>query len=315
MKRKIQLIAGTTYSVSLPKEWVKKNNLKEKQEINLQEINDGTIILSPDSIKEMRINEISLDIRDYLENIDQILYALYYLGIEKIEIYSKENMSKEIKAKIRKTFSHMSGSEISYEDEKKIVLRILIDKTKINLKQVIHRITLVLDLSIQNLLEGPDKREIKINEDEIDRLYHLATKIITIALIDYNILHSSEIHNVLFIPSYFLICKKLENIGDNINHLSTHIISHKINIKPYEEYLQFFREELNRIVKHILKNYPNIFIKIPDKERKATKQKIFQIDDKIISDYFKETLRYIRDIEDEIVQISYNKQLIKERSI
>ena len=30
-RRKIQLIAGTTYSVSLPKDWIRKNNLKENQ--------------------------------------------------------------------------------------------------------------------------------------------------------------------------------------------------------------------------------------------------------------------------------------------
>ena len=315
MKRKIQLIAGTTYSITLPKEWIKKNNLKEKNELNLQETNNGTIILSPEVLKETGINEIVLDIKDYLENIDQVLFALYYLGIEKIEIFSKENIPKEIKIKIRKTFSHMSGSEISYEDEKKIILRILIDKTKINLKQVIHRIILVLDLSMQNILEELDKREIRINEDEIDRLYHLAAKTITLSLVDYKVLHSSEIHNILLIPSYFLVCKKLENIGDNINHLSTHMLSKKTNVRPYKEYVQFFRQELSRVIKHILNNYPNIFTKVSDKERKIIKDKIFQIDDKIISDYLKEILRYIRDIEDELIQISYNQKLIEEKKI
>ena len=32
-RRRLQLIAGATYTVSLPKEWVLKNNLKEKCEV------------------------------------------------------------------------------------------------------------------------------------------------------------------------------------------------------------------------------------------------------------------------------------------
>ena len=37
-RRKIQLIAGTTYSISLPKEWVKKNHLKEMHNLNDEDV-------------------------------------------------------------------------------------------------------------------------------------------------------------------------------------------------------------------------------------------------------------------------------------
>ena len=47
-RRKIQLIAGSTYTVSLPKSWVIKNNLKEKSQISITENNDRTLVLSSD---------------------------------------------------------------------------------------------------------------------------------------------------------------------------------------------------------------------------------------------------------------------------
>ncbi|MBU1270447.1 MAG: AbrB/MazE/SpoVT family DNA-binding domain-containing protein, partial [Nanoarchaeota archaeon] len=111
-KRKIQLIAGTTYTVSLPKEWVRKNNLKEKNEILLHEKNDRTLIISPHSIEGKKLNEISLNIDEYAPNIDQILFAVYYLGIENITLFSKKEITKDVKVKIRKTITHMSGTEI-----------------------------------------------------------------------------------------------------------------------------------------------------------------------------------------------------------
>src|SRR3989344_4694203 len=91
-RRRIQLIAGTTYSVSLPKEWVRKNNMKEKSEVMFHEGTDRNLILSPSSIVERKYNEITLNIDEYLSSVDQILFAVYYLGVENINLFSKNGI-------------------------------------------------------------------------------------------------------------------------------------------------------------------------------------------------------------------------------
>ncbi|MBU1604737.1 MAG: AbrB/MazE/SpoVT family DNA-binding domain-containing protein, partial [Nanoarchaeota archaeon] len=247
-KRKIQLIAGTTYTVSLPKEWVRKNNLKEKNEILLHEKNDRTLIISPHSIEGKKLNEISLNIDEYAPNIDQILFAVYYLGIENISLFSKKELTKDVKSRIRKTIRHMSGTEINYEDKQKITIKVLLDKSKVDITQVFYRISLIIESSISNILEQLDINEIRINENEIDRLYHLIAKIVSLSLIDSNILYSSKIRNVSLIPAYFLIGKKLENIGDNINHLSEYLHKSKINFENKKEILNFIKIELNKSI-------------------------------------------------------------------
>ena len=113
-RRKIQLIAGTTYSLSLPKEWVKKNNLKEKNEVMISEKNDRTLVISPELINEKELNEISLNIDDYIADIDQILFAIYYLGIENVNLFSKKEITKEIKTRIRRALNHMTGVVVSH---------------------------------------------------------------------------------------------------------------------------------------------------------------------------------------------------------
>src|SRR3989338_4436309 len=92
-KRKIQLIAGSTYSISLPKEWILKNKLKEKDELNILEKDNGNLIISSNT-NERTIDSIKLNIEDY-KNIDRILYSCYYLGIETIDINSKKGFFKE----------------------------------------------------------------------------------------------------------------------------------------------------------------------------------------------------------------------------
>jgi phosphate uptake regulator len=311
-RRKIQLIAGTTYSVSLPKEWIKKNGLKEQDEVMISEKNDRTLVVSPHSIEGKKLKEISLNVDEYLHNIDQIIFAVYYMGIEKIVLFSKKEITKEIKAMVRKTLTHMSGSEISYEDKQKITIRVLLDKSKVDIIQVLYRISLIIDLSIADMLGEMDINEIRLNELEIDRLYHLITKIISLSLIDSNILYSSKIRNVSLIPSFFLIGKKLENFGDGINHLSEYLMTSKKNFQGKEEILNFMKNQINRSMKHLISKPAGIFKKADQKEHNRTKEDIHKIKDDVIADYLDDMLRYVIDIQEEMVNVSFYNKLISE---
>ena len=308
-KRKIQLIAGTTYSVSLPKEWVKKNNLKEKNELLICEQNDRTLIISPHFAKAKKIKDISLNIDDYIANIDQILFAIYYVGIENINLFSKNNLTKDVKAKIRKTLNYMSGTEISYEDKQKITIKVLLDESKVTIYQILYRINLIIESSVSNIIEHLDIDEIKINEDEIDRLYHLVTKIISLSLMDSKYLHSSKIKNILLIPSYFMISKKLENIGDDIYNLAEHLNKSEIIFENKKEILNFFKNKLDRSINHIMNKKSKIFEKTKPDDFRTINNFISQLNDKSIQNYFENIIRYIEDIEEEIVNISFYLKL------
>ncbi|MBU4266007.1 MAG: AbrB/MazE/SpoVT family DNA-binding domain-containing protein [Candidatus Altiarchaeota archaeon] len=306
------MIAGTTYSVSLPKEWVKRNNLREKNEILLFEKDDRTLVISPHSIDGGKLDNISLNIDEYATNIDQVLFAVYYLGIENISLFSRKELTKDVKARIRKTITHMSGTEISYEDKQKITIKVLLDQSKVDIIQVFYRISLILESSISNVLEDLDINEIRINENEIDRLYHLIAKIVLLSLIDSNVLHSSKIKNVSLVPAYFLISKRLENIGDNINHLSEYLHETKVDFENKKEILGFIKAELNRNIDYVARipKASKVFEKINADDLRKINNSISKVEDRTIQNYLEYIIRYVVDIEEEIVNISFYNKLI-----
>ncbi len=314
-RRKIQLIAGTTYNISLPKEWVKKNNLKEKKEVLIYEKNDRTLVVSPTLLEGKKLTEISLNVDEYVNNIDQILFAVYYLGIETISLFSKKEITKETRAKIRKTLTHMSGTEINYEDQQKIIIKVLLDKSKVDISQILFRISLIIDSSISNLLEKLEINEIRINENEIDRLYHLVSQIVSSSLIDSSVLNSSNIKNVSLIPSYFLISKRLENIGDNINHLAEYLSKNKFDFEHKKEILSFIKSDLKRIINPVLSNFQKNLEEVNASNLNIINNHISNIKDKTISDYLSDIIRYLIDINEEIVIISFYNQLIRNNSL
>ena len=314
-RRKIQLIAGSTYTISLPKEWVVKNKLKEKNEILIYEKGDRTLMLSPHSMESKKLEDISLNIDDHLSEINQVLFALYYLGIENISLFSKNDIAKEIRTRIIKTITNMSVTEVSYEDAKNIKIKVLLDKSKVEIPQVIYRIGLIIGLSVANLLDGFDITEVRINENEIDRLYHLISKIVSLSLIDSNILKSSKIDNVIFIPSYFLIGKRLENLGDNIYYLSEYIEKNNANFESRKEILNFVRADINRIARYTSGDFHNMFEKTGSEDLKKISSLVLRIKDKTVSDYLRQVMRYLIDIEEEIFIISFYNSLIKSGAI
>lgn len=316
IRRKIQLIAGTTYTISLPKEWVKKNNLKEQNEVMMYEGDNNSLTISPEIIEKKDLEKFSINIDKYLENIDQILFAIYYLGVEDITIFSKKEFTKEVKARVRKTLTHMSGTEIAYEDKEKMVIKVLLDKTKVDTIQILYRISLIIDSTILNMLgEDVDIREIRINEAEIDRLYHLIAKMISISLRDTSILQSSNIKNVTIIPSYFLISKRLENLADNLANISEYISKKKIDYEHKKEILTFIKKELSRTISYLMSRPYEIFAKVAPEIKYKIRDQVSAISNKTISNLFEDAVRYVIDIEEEIVNMSFYNQLINDKVI
>jgi phosphate uptake regulator len=314
-RRKIQLIAGSTYTISLPKQWVEKNGLKPKSELLVHENGDQTLLLSPRLFLENRLSEISLNVEVYGPNIDQIIFAVYYMGAESISVFSKTELQKPIKSRVRKAVDHMSGAEISYEDKQKITIQVFLDKNKVNLIQIFYRIFLLLELSARSILESIDINEIMLNEAEIDRLYHLSAKTITIAMIDCNVLKSSKILNVTLVPSYFLIAKKLENMGDDIKHLCEYLDSNEVEFPDKKRIIEFIFNNLSRIVKHLMKEKKPILEKLDPGKKSAILELIEKNNDPLVSNYLARMMRALNDIQDETVTISFYNKLIEEKRI
>jgi phosphate uptake regulator len=259
-----------------------------------------------------RPNEITLNYEDYGERIEQILFTVYYIGVENITVLSKRELTKDAKSRIRRAIDHMSGTEISYEDTRKITIRVLLDISRVDIIQVLYRIGLLIETSMTSLESDLVMREIRMQEIEIDRLYHLVAKIVTLALIDANVLHSSKIRNVSLIPSYFLISKKLENIADGIYYTAKYVKDKRVSINWKITPLGFLRKELIRCREHLLRKPKTLFVNL-HKEELRRLQKGVKLKDARVNRFFEDTIRLLGDIEEETVNLSFYHQLIEKK--
>ncbi len=313
--RRIQLIANTTYSVSLPKSWIRKHNLKPKSEVQIQETANKSLLISTESKTKSNPTEIRLDFRSFTQNIEGVVMACYYKGYENITVYSDTAIDERYKIKLRRLVSYMSGAEISFEDEKTIAITNLLDKSKVDVRRSLYRIALVLESSIKSMVTGSikDPEVIEQNETEVDRLSHLVTKICSLAMDDMKILTTSKINDVGSIPSFLVIVKKLENVGDSLVDIAE-TIRQKGNIGDDLELLVKIADELKGGMRNIISESGKMFSKIEEKELEKIESKIAMISDETVRTNVREIIDYMMDIEASLITISFNEKVLKEKA-
>jgi phosphate uptake regulator len=305
-KRKIQLIAGSTYSITLPKQWIINQGLHAGKELFIKQYsNELHLTAIENEIKSTK--EIIIPLEKYSHIISNILFSSYYIGADKIIITSKKEIDRTIKRKIRKALHFMSGTEINKETHNTVEVIVYLDKKKVDVCSLLKRMCLILQFNTEELVGENNIEDVELNEQEIDRLYHLIHRITTLAMRDVEILKSSCIGNIMFIPSILKLASRMESIGDYQYRLSKILI--KKDIKDINNL-----ELIHSNTKNMIHTITNSEDKIPiiSEDRKAIKNWIDNIKDDNIREMIGRINRNAIVLNEEAINLLYYKQYISD---
>jgi len=202
--------------ISLPKNWIRENTLKQGDEIVLS-IDGRHIKLSPKRIAEDEIKKVEIDkiIKYDDEFLFRFILSLYLLGFDEIIIHDT-TITPRIAVKISEIVKKLNGVEITHASDERIILRCFTSPEMDSTTLLYRMAEIVMEMidSIDNALMFKDFREIdsviKLEEDS-DRLYYLTTRY------ENKISkHTSESNNKL-------VAKALEEIADSLTELSLKI--------------------------------------------------------------------------------------------
>lgn len=224
--RKLQLIGGSSYMVSLPKDWVKRNNLRQGDEIVL-DIENSVIMLYPRGFKEdIRVSKVEIsDLRRYDEKfLRRFIYALYIQGLDEIRIVDK-NLNPRLISKISEIVKSLIGMEI-IDASDKVVLKCL-TVTDFDVYGVVKRMTQIVVTMMETLIDAIRKRdfsglgELKNLEDDTDRLYLLAVRQEHRLVREFS--SPAKWNELRLILGIRTVAKLIEEIIDNLENFSSYI--------------------------------------------------------------------------------------------
>lgn len=185
--RKVQITGGSTFTVSLPKEWATDSGIEAGSELAFYPEGE-TLIATPsrtDAEASVRIDATGLAPKELTSR----LVTLYVNGFSEI-VVEANSIDAEKRRVARRTASGLVGFEVSAETEGEIVLRDLLDSTELSVHKTVMQMRLIalsmLEDSTAALLEGDDERAAGVIErdDDVDRLWYVTSRLFRAVLRD-----------------------------------------------------------------------------------------------------------------------------------
>lgn len=241
--RKVQITGGSSYVITLPKEWIKSLNIKKNDSLGLMVQTDGTLLVTPDKVieKKRKQKEFIVDSDTDKTYLFRLLVGAYVMGYSDIAIKSKDTMPPQIRESIRMFTQIAIGPEIVDEESNLFVVKDLLSPMEMPFEKTVKRMYSLVESMHRDAIKSlkNNNRELAENvvsrDFEVDRLYWLATHQYNVILTD--IMLSKKMGLSQEEASYFfLISRILERIGDHaailgenvikaINKLNTEIIT------------------------------------------------------------------------------------------
>jgi phosphate uptake regulator len=179
--RKVQVTGGSTYTVSLPKEWATENDVSAGSIVEFHSEED-LLLLAPRR-DEGRI-EGSLDISGMDDNheLTRAVMTMYVSGFDVIRLEAGRITATQRRI-IRDATQGLVGLEVIEETTEHVVLQDLLDSSELSIYNAITRMRLVsltmLEDAVEALVTGDDElaRDVKERDDDVDRLWYMISRV------------------------------------------------------------------------------------------------------------------------------------------
>jgi phosphate uptake regulator len=267
--RRIQLTGKRSYSISLPKEWIVKNNLKEKSTIFTEEIGERELLIKADSNNNSN-KKVSIELNK-IEDIEDFFAFCYLKNIKKIDAKFGKDKDKELK-QIKKILKYLKGYEIIYQDKEKIEVSFLFEETDANINEIIKRIISLLNTQIE-LLDSENKEEIEETEQSIDALHFLGKRTLYLAARKSKVMKNNSIHGIDEVFLHIDLIKKLERIGDVLYSLRERKIK-KDELEKLRNIFGYLDNFYSLDKQNISLSLKNLLIEFYSKETKKSFERI-----------------------------------------
>ena len=229
--RKVQKTGGSTFIVSLPKGWISKHKIKEKDPVGIISQPDGNLLIIPKIESDDIVREIEID-ADELNDVNFIFRALigaYIKGYSTITVKSSTRFDPNIRDCISTFTRNAIGPEIFEETNNIIIIKDTLNPKEMPFENSIRRMYILandMHKVALNALTSGDKslaEEVIKKDDEIDRLHWLIGRQSHIVLRD--IILSQKMGITLEDAfHYHQISRFLERIGDHAVKIAKNVL-------------------------------------------------------------------------------------------
>jgi phosphate uptake regulator len=221
--RRVQLTGGSSYIITLPKEWINSVHIKKNDPLGMHIQSDGTLLITPKITQEQLQNIKEFDVSHIPKPayLLQLLIGAYISGYTSLKISSPSRMSTATRNVIRSFIQLAIGPEVIEETDTSITLKDLHNPTEMPFDRTIKRMHIIvkgMNEDVIRALETKDTtlaEDVKSRDDDIDRLHWFVARQYNILLQNASLTDKMNV-SIQMASTCFLISRIIERIGDHV---------------------------------------------------------------------------------------------------
>ena len=242
-QRRLQVTGGSTFILSLPKDWAIKNELKRGSSMVVREEEDGSLSISPSSFpKKEKQDEayIKATQTDNPEAIMRTVISAYLSGYNILHIRAQGQ--KILPAKTRNHLKHFArnylvGTEIVIDTPTDLTLQVLLNYPDLTVQNALSRMSIIASsmhkealLALKNLDYSSAKAVIETDR-EVNRFGLYIVRLLKLAVSNQRIVKEIGLSYQKECIGYRLIAKSVERTADHATKIAENTLLLKEPIK------------------------------------------------------------------------------------
>lgn len=234
--RRIQITGGSSFMITLPKDWADSVGLKKNDTVGLQPQPDGSMVIYPGGEQAAIAGSTKVIEADGLTDRDFLyrqLVGAYIAGHDAIKIKSESELSSMVASTASSFTQTAIGLEILEESENRILIKDLMDQGEIKPAKSVERMKVLVRNMLNDVLDALQERDHTIldsmpdRDREVDRLDWLISRQVNIHQKDITISRRMGM-DLCEISRCGTVSRSIERIGD-------HAVLLAANLKPIIE--------------------------------------------------------------------------------
>lgn len=224
--RKVQLSGGSTYTISLPKDWAEDHGINTDSVLFLYPQDDGTLQIANSHQADTDTWSRTLSATSLtLDQVHNRLIALYAIGAEEITIRDRTGLDDAVRDDVLDAMRGFAGLELIQADDTSVTLQSVASPKHVDIRKNTLRLRLVTLSMYQDaiaalLTTDTDLADSVIDRDaEADKLFALLTRHFRRGISSLEEVRQLEYsRQALF--EYYYVGRQLERVADHAERIA-----------------------------------------------------------------------------------------------
>jgi phosphate uptake regulator len=235
-QRKLQITGGSTFILSLPKEWVTRNQLKKGSSMTLREEEDGSLAITPSKLEKQEKLEdafIKVSPNDNPDAIMRKAISAYLSGYNIIHI--KPQGQQLLPSKLRnhlKNFArnYLVGTEIVTDTPTDLTLQVLLNYPDLTVQSALSRMAIIAAsmhkeaINCLKKLDYSSAKSVIETDREVNRFGLYIVRLLKLAVSNSRVVREIGLNSPKDCLGYRLISKSVERTADHATKIAENVL-------------------------------------------------------------------------------------------